>query len=249
MPDLTGKKALVTGAGIGIGRDIAFSLARAGADLALTSFTHDLVDVVEQVRGYGRRAEFTRLDVTEPAIVESVMDGFAEALGGIDILVNNAGGLVERVAVPEMKVEHWNHVVELNLSSAFYCIRAVLPHMSRGGRIINISSLAGRDGGGQGSVAYAAAKAGMNGLTAGLAKELGPQGITVNSVAPGFIAQTPFHDTFTAPDRQQATISQIPLGRAGTPADVASLVSYLASDEAGFVTGAVIDVNGGVRPT
>jgi 3-oxoacyl-[acyl-carrier protein] reductase len=136
-------------------------------------------------------------------------------------------------------------VIDVNLFSAFACSRAVLQTMPEGGRIINISSVAGRNGGGRGAVAYAAAKAGMHGLTRGLAKEVGPRGITVNAVAPGLILDTPFHEEFTPPEEQQATIDGTPVRRAGFPADCAGAVLYLASDLGAFCTGSVIDLNGG----
>ena len=159
--------------------------------------------------------------------------------------MNNAGGLLARVAIAEMTDEHWHRVLELNLSGAFYCTRAAAAHLGPGGRIVNLSSLAAENGGGPGATAYAAAKAGLVGFTRAAAKELGGRGITVNAIAPGFIDETPFHATFSSADAQQAMIAQAAVGRAGSPADVAALVSYLASPEAGFVTGTVIDVNGG----
>jgi 3-oxoacyl-[acyl-carrier protein] reductase len=174
---------------------------------------------------------------------------FAEAtsaLGGrVDILVNNVGGLVAKIGVAEMDDEYWHHVLDLNLSSVFYCTRAALRTMGEGGRIVSISSLAARNGG-RGSVAYATAKAGIHGFTRGVAKELGGSGITVNAVAPGMILGTPFHATFTPEETQQVGIAASPLQRAGVPADCAGAVLYLVSPLASFLTGAVIDVNGGV---
>jgi 3-oxoacyl-[acyl-carrier protein] reductase len=145
-----------------------------------------------------------------------------------------------------MSDEHWHKVINLNLSSTFYLSRAVIPFMQRGwGRIINISSVAARNGGGNGSAAYAASKAGMNAFTAGLAKELASKGITVNAVAPGLILDTPFHETFTPKESQLASIEGIALKRPGKPEDVAGTVLYLASDLASFVTGEVAEINGG----
>jgi 3-oxoacyl-[acyl-carrier protein] reductase len=171
----------------------------------------------------------------------------AWALGGhIDILVNNAGYMVGRVPVAEMSDEHWHNVIDVNLNSAFYCSRAVLPYMrSAWGRIVNMSSLAARNGGGPGAVAYAAAKAGLLGLTRGLAKELASQGITVNAVAPGLILETPFHETFNTEEGRQAAIAGIPLKRGGVPGDVAGAVLFLASDLAAFITGEITEINGG----
>jgi 3-oxoacyl-[acyl-carrier protein] reductase len=244
--DLSGKTALVTGGAIGIGRGIALRLAQAGADIALTHRSHDGDAVAAEIRQLGRKADSYPLDATNDADVEHVIGRAVDSLGGrIDILINNAGGLLARVPLAEMSSEHWHNVINLNLTSAFACTRAVLPHMPDGGRIVNISSLAAHTGGGPGSGAYAAAKAGMNGLTRGLAKELGPRGITVNAIAPGTILDTPFHETFTPKAAQEASIAATPLLRAGVPDDVAGAVLYLASELGAFCTGAVLDLNGG----
>lgn len=244
--DLHGKSALVTGGNIGIGRAIAIALAERGADVAITYLSHSGEETVEAIRNHGRNGVALKLDATSSAEVDSVVAQAADALGGLDILVNNAGGLVGRVLISEMSDEHWQKVLSLNLSSTFYCSRAAVRYMKDGwGRIVNISSLAGINGGGNGSTAYAASKAGMHAFTIGLAKELAPRGITVNAVAPGFIVDTPFHETFSPPEAQQASIAATALKRAGTPADVAGAVLYLASDLASFVTGDVLDVNGG----
>ena len=243
--DLSGKKALVTGGGVGIGRGVVLALAGAGADVALTYRSHDGDAVAAEVRGMGRRGFAWTLDATDGAAVTETVDAAASALGGLDILVNNAGGLIARRAVRDMTGEHWRQVLDVNLSSAFYVTRAALRHMGRGGRIVNISSQAGRNGGGSGAAAYATAKAGMDGLTRALAKELGPEGITANSIAPGLILETPFHETFTPPEGQRAAIAATPLGRPGNPADVAGAVLYLVSDLGSFSNGAVLDLNGG----
>jgi 3-oxoacyl-[acyl-carrier protein] reductase len=245
--ELTGKTALVTGGNTGIGSAIALALAEAGADVAITYFSNTSQETVAAIRVLGRQAHAARMDATDSHDVERVIPALAQALGGrIDILINNAGHLVGRLPVHTMSDEHWHQVLDVNLSSAFYCTRAALPYMQSGwGRIINMSSLAGRNGGGQGTVAYAAAKAGVLGLTRGLAKELAPKGITVNAVAPGLILGTPLHDTFTTTENQQATISSLPVKRGGCPADVAGAVLFLVSDLAGFITGEVTEINGG----
>jgi 3-oxoacyl-[acyl-carrier protein] reductase len=244
--DLTGKTALVTGGGVGIGEAIALALAEAGADIALTYQSHDGERVADAIRELGRRATAFQLDAADSADVERVVAEAAAALGGrIDILINNAGGLVATRDVASTDDAHWRQVIDLNLSSAFFCTRAVLQHMRDGGRIVCISSLAARNGGAPGSVPYATAKAGILGLVRGLAKELGPSGITVNAIAPGLILDTPFHATFTPEDRQQATIAATPLRRAGYPADCAGAVLYLVSDLGSFANGAVIELNGG----
>jgi 3-oxoacyl-[acyl-carrier protein] reductase len=244
--DLSGRTALVTGGGIGIGRSIALALAEAGADVALTYQSNDGEAVADAIRQLGRQAQAFRLDASDSADVERVVGLAADALDGpIDILINNVGGLIATHEVAAMSDEHWRRVIDINLSSAFYCSRAVLSRMPDGGRIVCVSSLAARNGGAPGSVAYATAKAGLFGFVRGLAKEVGPRGITVNAIAPGLILDTPFHATFTSGDRQQATIASTPLRRAGYPADCAGAVLYLVSDLASFATGTVIDLNGG----
>jgi len=245
--NLQGKTAIVTGGSVGIGRAIALALARCGAKVAITSF-NDEAEAKQTIRSMEPNGAHFHLDATNSAQVNQVFGQIANEFGGhIDILVNNAGHLVGRVALSEMDDKHWHQVINVNLTSAFYCSRAVIPFMNRGGgRIVNMSSLAAHDGGGPGAVAYAAAKAGILGFTRGLAKELAPKGITVNALAPGFIQGTPFHDTFTKPDVQQNIVSRIPLGRGGTPDDVAGAVLYFVSDLASFVTGEVAEINGGV---
>lgn len=244
--ELNGRRALVTGGGIGIGSAVALALAEAGADVAITYRSHDGQQVADQIAALGRRTAALELDATDGGRVDVVVADAIEALGGpIDILVNNAGGLIGRATIAEMSDEHWHQVIDVNLYSAFAVSRAVLREMPEGGRIINISSVAGRNGGGPGAVAYGAAKAGMHGLTWGLAKEVGSRGITVNAVAPGLILDTPFHPAFTPEEAQQATIASTPLRRAGRPGDVAGAVLHLASEAGSFSTGTIIDLNGG----
>jgi 3-oxoacyl-[acyl-carrier protein] reductase len=245
--DLTNKTALVTGGNTGIGRAIALALAQAGADVALTYFSNPGEQTVNAIRALGHKSLVLRMDATDSADVNQVVPELAKALDGhIDILVNNAGYMVGRVTVAEMSDEHWHQVINVNLNSAFYCTRVALPYMRTGwGRVVNISSLAGRNGGGPGAVAYAAAKAGLLGLTRGLAKELAPRGITVNAVAPGLILETPFHETFNTEEGRQAAIAAIPLKRGGVPDDVTGAVLFLVSDLASFITGEITEINGG----
>lgn len=245
--DLGGKTALVTGGATGIGRGIALALAEAGADVALTSHTHDADETVQAIKALGRTAAAFQLDATRSADVDAVVAASVAALGGrLDILVNNAGGLIGRRTIAEMSDEHWQRVFDVNVTSAFYCTRAALPHMSAGGRIVNMGSVAGHHGGGGGAVAYAAAKGAIHTFTRGLAKELAPRGITVNAVAPGFIVDTPFHATFTSDEVRERTVDQTALHRPGLPIDVAGATLYLVSDLANFVTGEIIEVNGGL---
>lgn len=246
MTGLTGRRALVTGGGTGIGRAVALALAAAGADVALTYRTHDAAPVAAQVRALGRSGAAFVLDATDPAQVEDVVGQAAEALGGpVDVLVNNAGGLVARRALDAMEPDHWRAVLDLNLTSAYLVSRAVLRTMPDGGAVVNVSSLAGQDGGGPGAVAYAAAKAGLDGFTRGLAKEVAARRIRVTSVAPGFVDETPFHQQHNTPEGRRAAAAGTLVGRGGTPDDVAAAVVYLAG--AGFVTGAVLDLNGGTH--
>jgi 3-oxoacyl-[acyl-carrier protein] reductase len=245
--DLAGHAALVTGGAIGIGRSIALGLAAAGADVAVTWLSHETEGkaLVEEISALGRRSLGLRLDVTSADDVAACLSQVAETFGQLDLCVNNAGGLIGRVDVPEMPDTHWRDVLAVNLDSTFYCSRAALTYLPDGGRIVNMASTAAYNGGGPGCVAYAASKAGIVGFTRGLAKEVAPRRITVNVVAPGLILDTPFHETFTPPAAQQRIISSIPLGRAGEPADVASAVTWLCTPGAGWITGEVVQINGG----
>lgn len=245
--DLSGETALVTGGAVGIGRAIALTLASSGADVVITGFRHDGSEVVDQMKSLGSKAAAFRLDAEDSQDVDRVVREAAELLGGLTILVNNAGGLVGRSSILEMSDDHWHQVINVNLSSAFYCTRAALPYLKDGGRVINISSVAAYNGGGEGAAAYATAKSGLLGLSRALAKELALRHITVNSLAPGFIDQTPFHATFTPPAAQEAMIDATPLKSAGTPEDVANGVLFFASPLGRFCTGTVLDINGGLH--
>lgn len=184
-------------------------------------------------------------DMTSGADVSALVEKTVQSLGAkIDILVHVTGGLVARKTLAEMDIEHWDHVMALNATSFVRITKAVLPHMSNGGSIVGLASQAGRDGGGPGATAYAASKGAVMTLTRGLAKELGPD-IRVNSVCPGMI-DTDFHNTFSKPEVRTHVANITPLKREGTSEDVANLVAYLASDEAAFITGANIDINGGL---
>lgn len=249
---LKGSRALVTGAGHGIGRAVATALAAAGADVAVHyhSSAEQAAQTVSAVEALGRRAKAFRADVTVTEEVDRLVEDTVGFLGGLDVLVCNAGHLVGRAVVAEMTDEHFARVVDLNLTSTFRTCRAALPHLvaSGQGRIVTMSSLAAHNGGGPGSAPYAAAKAGVRGFTKALAREVAASGVTVNAVAPGFIKGTAFHDTFTAPEAQRALEAGIPVGRGGTPEDVAATVVHLASPAAGFLTGTTVDIDGGVWP-
>jgi 3-oxoacyl-[acyl-carrier protein] reductase len=245
--NLSGKVAFVTGGAIGIGREIALELARSGADVAVSWYTHEEEGqaLLADMEKLGRRCLGFKLDATKSTDVAAAVDRIAGELGGLDILVNNSGGLLARQEIAGMTDEHWRNVMAVNLDSTFYCCRAAAGHLRDNGRIINIASLAGHNGGGNGSTAYAASKSAIFGFTRGLAKELARRGITVNALAPGLILDTPFHETFTPPDAQKATIAGIPMGRAGYPADVASAALWLCSPGASWITGEIVNINGG----
>ena len=240
--DLTGKTAVVTGGNRGIGRSFATALAGCGAQVVVTYYSSTYEPFAEDSGITG-----VALDATDSAQVASVMSGAAETLGGkIDILINNAGGLLARVPTAEMSDEHFQKVLEVNLSSAFYCTREALKFMPDGGRIVNLSSLAAHDGGGPGSVIYSATKGAINSFTRGMAKELSPRKITVNAISPGFIADTPFHNEFTAPNVQEIVAGKTLIKRGGTPDEVAHAALYLVSHMGTYVTGEVMEINGGL---
>lgn len=246
--DLTGKTALVTGGNVGIGAGISQALADCGASVALTYYSNKPAaeQTAAAISNSGGSAHILHLDATDSAAVNAGVRQAAEMLGGkIDILVNNAGHLIGRVPIAEMDDTHWRRVIDVNLSSAFYVTRAALPFMPEGGRIVNMSSLAARNGGGNGVTPYAAAKAAVIGLTRGLSKELAPRNITVNALSPGFIIDTPFHETFTGTEKYDGIVAGIPLKRAGLPADVAGAVLYFVSDLGAWITGQVAEINGG----
>jgi len=248
--DLTGKTAFVSGGNIGIGRAVSLALARCGVDVALTYYSHPTEgeETVKAIQDMGPKAYAFQLDATDGEQVKKVVEEAAGVLGGhIDILMNNAGHLVARSSIVDMTDDHWYKTINVNLTSTFYCTRAVLPYMNTGwGRIVNMSSLAARNGGGNGATAYAASKGAVIAFTLGLCKEVADQGITVNAVAPGLILETPFHETFNTDAGIKGAISATPLKRGGTPDDVAGAVLYFVSELGSFITGEVAEINGGL---
>lgn len=245
--DLTGQRAIVTGASTGIGRATAVALAGAGADVAIHygSSKDEAQETARQVESLGRRAVVVEGDFRQPTAAGEAVEAAIRQLGApLDILVNNAGSLIGRSAVEQMDAELWQEVIDLNLSSVFFATKAALPHMGSGARIVNVSSVAARHGGGPGAFAYAAAKGGVMTLTRGLAKELAPRNIRVNAIAPGVIV-TPFHDKFSSPELLETFRKGIALGRLGTPEECAGAVLYLVSPLSSYVTGETIDINGG----
>lgn len=246
---LAGRTALVTGGGVGIGAGVAVAVADAGAEVVVTYRTHAPEPILLDRLGAasGRPALAVQLDATSEHQVRDGVDQAIDWLGRLDVLVNNVGGLVRRATLDTLDLATWRSILAVNLDSMYLTSHYAVPHLPRhaAGRVINIASLAGHTGGHPGALAYATAKAGVFGFTRALATELGPSGITANAVAPGFIEATPFHDTFTSAGSKARTIAGIPAGRAGLPQDVAGAVRWLASDDAAFVNGTVVDVNGG----
>lgn len=250
MQPLTGRVALVTGAAVGIGRATALALARDGADVALHchASTDAAADVARDIEALGRRALIVPADLTRGEEVTRTVDAVLAEFGQIDILVNNTGGLLARHALVDMPEAFFRDVLDVNVVTTFLCCKAVAPGMiaRRTGAIVNLTSLAAHNGGGPGASIYAASKAAVLTLTKAYAKELAPHGIRVNAVSPGLIGGTPFHSTFTSPEAFAATVKTIPLGRAGVPDDVASVIAFLASDAAGFLAGETVEINGGM---
>lgn len=251
---LHGKRALVTAGAQGIGLAISRELATAGCDVFVHYRTsREAAEALcGELNASGVRAGCAAGDLTDPAECRRVVKDAAAFLGGLDMLVNNAGSLVARRKFEEADAAYWTEVMRLNLDSARWVTLAALPHLvdagsSRGGAsIVNLSSVAGRHGGGPGAIAYSTAKGALLTLTRGLASEYAPKGVRVNAVTPGLILGSAFHTQHTPEETQRKIIAGIPLGRAGTTEDVARAVVFLASEFDGFITGATLDINGGV---
>jgi 3-oxoacyl-[acyl-carrier protein] reductase len=244
MSDLAGRVAIVTGASRGIGQAIAHRLAARGAHVIAAARGDQTAAVVDAIAAAGGKAEAAKVDVTDRAAIDAMVGGALERHGRVDILVSNAGIARDQLLV-RMKPEDWDAVLATNLTAAFACAQAVLRPMmkQRAGRIITISSVVGQSGN-PGQANYAASKAGLIGFSKALAQEVASRGITVNVVAPGLI-DTEMTRGLTENARDTWT-DRIPLGRLGTPDDVAAAVCFLASDEAAYITGQVIAVNGGM---
>ena len=244
MFELTGKVVIVTGASRGIGRGIALTLAARGATVVAAARAENAAATVAEIVAAGGKAEVASVDVTDAESVTALVAGVVERHGRIDVLVNNAGVARDQLVL-RMKRDDWDAVIAANLTGAFVASQAVVKTMlrQRSGRIINISSVVGQMGN-AGQVNYAASKAGLIGMSKALAREVASRGITVNCVTPGLI-ETDMTRAIT--DKAQDDWSgQIPLGRIGTAADVAAAVCFLASDEASYITGHVLAVNGGM---
>jgi 3-oxoacyl-[acyl-carrier protein] reductase len=248
--ELTDTVALVTGAGGGIGQSAALELARRGADVAVHYHRNEkgASETARQVEALGRKAAVFKGDLARREDASALAAAVVARFGRIDLLVNNAGDLVERRPLLEMPEALWRQVLDLNLTSVFFVTQAVAPAMieRRRGVIVNVSSLAAHNGGGPGSLAYAAAKGGLISLTKAMAKELAPKGVRVNCVAPGLIGQTAFHDKFTPREAFQAAEKTIPMGRAGTPDEVARVIAFLSGRDSEYLVGETIEINGGM---
>lgn len=241
--------AWVTGSSTGIGRACALALAKEGCKVAVhyNRSEGEAREVVEEIESSGGKALLVGGDVANSGEVKQVVEEIENRFGRLDILVNNAGSLIERRGLEEMDEDLWDRVMDVNLKSVYLCSQAALPLMKNQGRgkIVNMTSVAARSGGGPGSVAYATSKGGVSTLTRAMAKELIPEGIIVNAVAPGIIT-TPFHEQFTPDEVREKMTGSIPIGREGTPEEIAAAVVYLASPQSDYLVGEIMEINGGM---
>lgn len=246
MPALKNSLAIVFGGGRDIGAAVATTLAQHGAEIAFSYYGSDPGPVLAAVESAGGKPFAQQVDALDPAAVRKFITNaqkhFAKPIG---VLANVVGGMIARKKMNEMDDAFWDQVFALNVRSVFAATQAAIPLMGEGAAIVNVSSQAGRDGGGPGAIAYSSSKAALMAMTRGLAKELGPQRIRVNAVCPGMIA-TRFDDEFTKPEVRQRVAAMTPLGREGQAREVADLITYLASERSSFVNGACVDINGGI---
>lgn len=247
---LSGKNVLITAGAQGIGESITKHFIDCGANVAIHYFSSadTANELTALAQGKGLKAVAIGGDLTKEADANNLVEKTVEALGGLDILINNAGSLVARKRLGDIETEYWHKVMDINLTSMMFVTRAAATHLGKNenSSIVNLASLAGRKGGHAGSLAYSTSKGAILTLTRALSSELGSQGTKVNAVAPGLILGTAFHNTHTTKESAAKTISGIPIERAGNAADVARAVLYLASEYDGFITGATLDINGGV---
>ena len=247
---LTGKNVLITAGAQGIGEAISKHFIDSGANVAIHYFSS--ADTANQLVDYatakGLKAVAISGDLTNENNAKVLIEKTVEAFGGLDILINNAGSLVARKMLNEMEADFWHKVMDINLTSMMFVTRAAAPYLGKNehSSIVNLASLAGRKGGHPGSLVYATSKGAILTFTRALSTELGPQGTRVNAVAPGLILGTSFHNTHTTKESAAETTASIPIQRAGNADDVARAVLYLASEYDGFITGATLDINGGV---
>lgn len=244
---LKGKTAIITGSGRGIGRAIALAMAQQGADIVINDVNMESAqEVVAEIEALGRQAIAVKADVTLEEQVETMVQACIDRFGKLDILVNNAG-IIQTVPVTEINGKDWDRVMEVNLKGVFLCCKAALTPMKaqRSGKIINIASVAGKRGGGLlGNSCYSASKGGVIAFTKSVARECGPFGINVNAITPAF-TDTEMTRSI-APDKKEFIIKMLPLGRVGQPEDIAGAVCFLASSMSDYMTGEVMDVDGGL---
>ena len=246
--NLEGKTAIVMGGGRDIGAAVSLKLGQLGANVVVNYHSSDAgaKNVVDAIKSSGGAAIAVQADATKKDEVATLVRTAIETFGPkLDILVNLVGGLVERRTMEEMDEDFFDYVIRLNVNSCFNAVKATLPHLAEGASIVNFSSQAARDGGGPGASAYATSKGAVLTFTRSLAKELGPRKIRANAVTAGMIS-TSFHDTFTKMEVREKVAAGTPLRREGQAEEVADLVAYLASDQSSFITGAGIDINGGM---
>lgn len=248
MKRLENKVAIVTGGARDLGRQVSLTLAREGAKVVVNYFDNpdDADKTLEMIHAEGGEAIKVQGDMTKAEDVKRMVAEGVKVFGErIDVLVNVVGGIVGRKKITEQDEAWYDFLMNVNMRSCWLCTREVVPHMTNGGSIVNFSSLAARDGGGTGASMYATAKGAVAVFTRSMAKELGPDGIRVNAVAPGTIA-TSFHDRFNTPENRERMKGIYPLRREGDAQDVADLVLFLACDESDYITGTNIDINGGI---
>jgi len=248
MDNFKGKVAVVTGGSRDIGRAISVQLGRAGAKVVVNYFNSEAGanETVAEIKAAGGEAIAVKADVSKMSDIEHLKAKTEEAFGeSLDILVNNAGGLFARKTLQEFDEDFYNLVMDVNFKATVFVMQAFVPMMGAGGSVVNLSSLAARDGGGGGSALYASSKGAVTTFTRAMAKELGPQGIRVNALCPGLIG-TKFHDDFTTDEVRKMVAGKTPVRREGTAEEVADLVLYLASEKSSFVTGSNFDINGGL---
>jgi len=240
------KLAVVFGGGRDIGRAVAIDLAKNGAQVAFSYNSGGAEETLAAIKAVGGTGWAFQVDAMDTKAIRAFPAAAAKQAGKeISVLVNVVGGIVARKRMEEMDDAFWEQVMNLNVRSTFAMTQAAIPLMHDGGTIVNFSSLAGRDGGGGGAIAYSSSKGALLAFTRGLAKELGPRKIRVNAVCPGMIS-TKFHDDFTKPEIRAKVAAGTPLGREGKAEEVANLVTYLASSQSSFLTGNCVDINGGV---
>lgn len=244
---LNGKRALVTAGAQGIGLAISRALLDEGCKVAVHYYSS--ADAANELKSeFGDRVELFQADLTDPTQTKKTVEEAIDALGGLEVLINNAGSLIARKRLEEVDSDFWQTVIDVNVTSMINVTKFSAPALraANGASVVNLASLAGRKGGHPGSLVYSTAKGAVLTMTRALSNELGPDGVRVNALAPGLILETSFHDTHTTKESAANTIAGIPIGRAGNPNDVAHATVFLAEQFDGFVTGATLDINGGV---